>query len=1141
MGPDEQDEPLHDLGILFVHGIGQSARAETLLHFGEPLRKCIEDIAAPAPMSQNASVGVSIAAARLDPDAGQGPARAELRIIGAAAAEQRWLLAEAWWAKKFPTPTVGEIVAWSFEVLPWTLMAHFDRRFRRMCFQWYKAFVGVHPLKRGLPSLGRSLLESIKTVIALALLPLLLAILSALTLLGMVPYAPVRDFARTVQRQLAATIGDSFVLMDQPIIAAAITDSVRENLEWLAARCKRIAVVAHSQGGAIAHRILRETVTAPCDLFVTFGSGLGKLSEIEHAKEPKGQSRLRRATAGAFIAAVSLFVDSVVLWSGSSVWALFESLARAFLIVELGLILAIIDLLHANFADPDKSTVDTPPSWHFGLGFVLLAGGLVAVIEGRLSAWPQVLVATAFAAGLAMTYLSMRHWQVASGRSLNARTQWSRDRILYRERFQLHKRPYIRWFDFYASADPVPNGPLLDDFDPKDVCTVEVTNAHAVLGDHTAYWKNRDEFLPQVTRELLRIAGLQTHPDAAPYAAPRRRWRVRWRVAARWTLAVIAAALAWRWLVYPSAFLGGLLPTRPDSGLPMSLLRGHPMRLVLLLVALLWACAGLTVLLAWRRWDASEIKAGISGADYILTDKRFLCFLAVFAVWVFVGAWAVAGVPGLAALVVLAICGTGVFACKGPRDWLILCSASGAWDVLRRLRLTELERAVKLAFGKERNADELARVGSALCWLNDGLARCALSEAAKRGSANAAWTLGLYLDGVECRANDAQEKASSRQAAKDAFSLGADIGDANCARWLAWKEEDDGCTAAATAAYRRAFELRDVDSAHALGRALEKQKQYAAAITVYEEGVRRGDALSAVFLAHRLLNPVRSLQQTNTAKVNHLRARALVLYRRAFDLGDVRAALDEGQLHREADDIARARRAYSAGARLRDAACAYKLGMLEEEEQQDTIAARAAYALAVRLDEGGKIAAQAHYRLGCLLESEDKSQAAMHQFRAAMGIPGSDIGSAEAAVSLGRLLEESEPEKAKEAFERGVTLSPPIAAKPYIEFLERTHDRDTAEELLRLGRFLRSGYPAEAKELFRLALQRRSAPAPAAVELYTMLKLEGNDREANEVLDKVLSLDRCFVDDVIRLFEKDQQIMVANELKKRAEDIDETL
>jgi tetratricopeptide (TPR) repeat protein len=723
---------------------------------------------------------------------------------------------------------------------------------------------------------------------------------------------------------------------------------------------------------------------------------------------------------------------------------------------------------------------------------------------------------------------------------------------LYRERFQLHNRPHIPWFDFYASADPVPNGPLLDDFVPKDVYTVEVTNAHAVLGDHTAYWKNRDEFLLRLTRELLDIAGLRTRPDAAPRAALRRRWRVGWRVAARWTLAVIAAALAWRWCVYPPAFLGGLLPVRPDSGFPMSLLRGHPMRLVLLLVGMLWASAGLTVLLlAWRRWDASEIKAGISGADYILADKRFLRFLSAFAAWVFAGAWAVAGVPGLAVLAALATCGARIFACKGPRDWLTLRSASGAWAVLGQLRLTELERVAHLALDRH-NADELTRVGSALRGLNDGLAIRALSEATRLGSANAAWTLGWYFDAIERRTKDAQEKASARQAAKDAFSKGADMGDANCAWWLAIKEKDDGHAAAATKAYRRAFKLGDAGSAHSLGLALENHKQYAAAIAVYEEGVRRGDALSAVFLAGRLSKPARWLQQTDAAEANRLRARALVLYRRAFDLGHVGAALDAGKLYREAADITRARRAYSAGARLRDAECAYELGVLEEEEQQDTIAARSAYALAVRLAAGGMIAAQAHYRLGRLLEIEGKSQAAMHQFRAAMGIPGSEIGSAEAAVSLGHLLEkQSEPKQAREAFQRGMTLSPRIVAQPYVEFLERTYDWDTAarlyangvsefpaEALLRLGRFLQFRYPTEAKELFRLALQRHSGPA--AVELYKMLRLEGNDREANEVLDRVLCLGKWFALDVSRLFEEDRQIMVASELKKRAEDIDPT-
>jgi tetratricopeptide (TPR) repeat protein len=443
-------------------------------------------------------------------------------------------------------------------------------------------------------------------------------------------------------------------------------------------------------------------------------------------------------------------------------------------------------------------------------------------------------------------------------------------------------------------------------------------------------------------------------------------------------------------------------------------------------------------------------------------------------------------------------------------------------------------------------------VGSELRGLNDDLAICALSEAIRLRSANAAWTLGWHFHEVERRTNDAQEKARARQKAKDAFRKGADMGDANCAWWLAIKEKADGHTAAATAAYRRAFKLGDVGSAHSFGLALENQKQYAAAITVYEKGVRRGDALSAVFLANRWLNPARWLHQTNTTEANRLRARALVLYRRAFDLGHVGAALDAGKLHREAADIARARRAYSAGARLRDAECAYELGVLEEEEQQDTIAARAAYALAVRLDEGGKIAARAHYRLGCLLEREGKSQVAMHQFRTAMGLPGSDIGSAEAAVSLGRLLGEAEPKKAKEAFQRGMTLSPRIVAQPYVEFLERTHDRDTAarlypngvsefpaEALLRLACFLRFRCPTEAKELFRLALQRYSAPA--SVELYKMLRQESNEREAHEVLDEVLKLGRWFALKVSRLFEEAQHIMVANELKKRAEDIDETL
>ena len=86
MDATDAPEPLHDLGILFVHGIGQSAQGETLVHFGEPLRAAVERLAAPAAgPSAAARPGLTrVTSAWLsDADAAR-PARAELRIDGVA-------------------------------------------------------------------------------------------------------------------------------------------------------------------------------------------------------------------------------------------------------------------------------------------------------------------------------------------------------------------------------------------------------------------------------------------------------------------------------------------------------------------------------------------------------------------------------------------------------------------------------------------------------------------------------------------------------------------------------------------------------------------------------------------------------------------------------------------------------------------------------------------------------------------------------------------------------------------------------------------------------------------------------------------------------------------------------------------------
>lgn len=155
-------EPRHDRGVLFVHGIGQNKQGQTLLGCAEALRVSIQGLATAGATPAGAGVGaassasasVSVSAAWLsDPDLGN-PARAELLIDGAqhrdagtaalatTLGSSKWLLAEAWWAEKFPTPTCGEIASWSFGILPATLIAHAHRRFRRVGFRFMNGLGG---------------------------------------------------------------------------------------------------------------------------------------------------------------------------------------------------------------------------------------------------------------------------------------------------------------------------------------------------------------------------------------------------------------------------------------------------------------------------------------------------------------------------------------------------------------------------------------------------------------------------------------------------------------------------------------------------------------------------------------------------------------------------------------------------------------------------------------------------------------------------------------------------------------------------------------------------------------------------------------------------------------------------------------
>jgi hypothetical protein len=94
------------------------------------------------------------------------------------------------------------------------------------------------------------------------------------------------------------------------------------------------------------------------------------------------------------------------------------------------------------------------------------------------------------------------------------------------------------WVDYYSTADPVPNGPLVTwisqerpEHDPEAVNPEPrlVYNLRSVQGDHSFYFDNADEFLPQLALDLAgkagrSLAGLRGRADLLRDRAARR-WR----------------------------------------------------------------------------------------------------------------------------------------------------------------------------------------------------------------------------------------------------------------------------------------------------------------------------------------------------------------------------------------------------------------------------------------------------------------------------------------------------------------------------------------------------------------------------------------------------------------------------------------
>ncbi len=197
------------------------------------------------------------------------------------------------------------------------------------------------------------------------------------------------------------------------------------------------------------------------------------------------------------------------------------------------------------------------------LAFVGAGSGLVALIEFVIAAPWELLVITVFLALAAEAILMNRVMPVWKQSQGKIEGDWD----------EVHAAaPGLEWLDLWASADPVPGGPLELDRPPA-IRTIKIRNLASGILDHVVYWKNGTEFLAIVATRLFKLGAPLDYPaDMADpvllVSAMRRHARVMLLMAMRVVLVGAAVALALQaW--WTPGFSTGVMTSLGNLNLPV--------------------------------------------------------------------------------------------------------------------------------------------------------------------------------------------------------------------------------------------------------------------------------------------------------------------------------------------------------------------------------------------------------------------------------------------------------------------------------------------------------------------------------------------------------------------------------------------
>lgn len=530
------DTPVYEVGVLFVHGIGVHTKGQAVLQFGQSLMAGLDAWISenPADINRLLSISrlkhISVDKACVTPfsDDPAAPPNVALSINNISQIRQssnqaqkpaQWLLAESAWDETYPVPTFRDLWLWGVDGLPWTLISHFDTRLRRIEYQ-IKDAANQKDLWW---NLLRWVWEHTSIVLGLLLVPLLVISLLLLLLIGSIPVPSLQPLVAAWQRRIARSVGDSYVLVGNDLSGAVIYERMRRDLVWLCERASHVAVIAHSQGAAIAHRVIYQSHHSCTDveklkLFVTVGQGLRKLTELQSPKDGRKQFRPIWGASTTMVAgAVCLLLFLGNSACGSGLPCDFPHFRQSLLVIGLLLFAFLLRSLHLRSVLAASKALGwinkllIPLFMLFLLGDVLMA---YFTLSPAFGTW-VLLAGAAFSLELAQRFLRM--WEAAAGKSLAPQEQNERDKKEYEETYAFNHMSLqqIHWYNFFAARDSVSNGPLLDYYEPTArFVQRQVTNRDSLLLDHTTYADNYEGVIFPIVQALAALP--QHKPPTAP-------------------------------------------------------------------------------------------------------------------------------------------------------------------------------------------------------------------------------------------------------------------------------------------------------------------------------------------------------------------------------------------------------------------------------------------------------------------------------------------------------------------------------------------------------------------------------------------------------------------------------------------------